>query len=111
MQQTTLHLKTRHFPVGESERLLLREMPAQDACSWDRTGMLTVGNPLEVVQGVAAALDPTLPALKAAKQSGANVLVTHHPVFLDPPTSFVPASIQRSYFWCCRSLCSSANRV
>lgn len=90
---TTLASKNSTLLVGDLERLLLREMPAQDACSWDRTGML-VGNPLEVVQGVAVALDPTLPALKAAKQSGANVLVTHHPVFLDPPTSFVPASIQ-----------------
>ena len=89
----TLAPKNTALLVGDLERLLLREMPAQDACSWDRTGML-VGNPLEVVQGVAIALDPTLPAIKAAKQSGANVLVTHHPVFLDPPTSFVPASIQ-----------------
>ncbi len=79
--------------VGELERALLCKMPADDACSWDRTGML-VGNPLDIVQGVAIALDPTLPALKVAEQAGANVLVTHHPVFLEAPTSFLPASIQ-----------------
>ena len=79
--------------VGDLERLLLREMPAADACSWDRTGML-VGNPLDTVQGVAIALDPTIPALKAAKQAGANVLLTHHPVFIDAPDTFTPASIQ-----------------
>ena len=79
--------------VGELENYLLREMPARDACSWDRTGML-VGNPLDVVRGVAIALDPTIPTLKAAKEAGANVVVTHHPVFIDAPDSFVPASIQ-----------------
>lgn len=79
--------------VGELEKLLLREMPARDACSWDRTGML-VGNPLDVVRGVAVALDPTIPTLQAAQEAGANVLVTHHPVFIDAPDSFIPASIQ-----------------
>lgn len=79
--------------VGDLEKALLRKMPAKDACSWDRTGML-VGNPFEVVSGVAVALDPTIPALETAHQAGANVLVCHHPVFLDAPTSFVPASMQ-----------------
>ena len=54
--------------VGELERALLCKMPADDACSWDRTGML-VGNPLDIVQGVAIALDPTLPALKGGRAS------------------------------------------
>lgn len=79
--------------VGELEKALLKSTPAADACSWDRTGML-VGDPLDTVRGVAIALDPTIPALEAALHAGANVLVTHHPVFIDAPESFVPASIQ-----------------
>lgn len=79
--------------VGELERFLLQKMPAADACEWDRTGML-VGNPLDVVRGVAVALDPTLFALEEAYRCGANVLLTHHPVFLDPPTSFLPFDAQ-----------------
>lgn len=79
--------------VGELERALLCEMPAADACSWDRTGML-VGDPTQTVQGVAVALDPTIPALEAAYRAGANVLLTHHPVFLDPPELFVPYGVQ-----------------
>ncbi len=75
--------------VGELERELLRKMPAADACSWDRTGML-VGNPMDTVRGVAVALDPTVAALEEAHLHGANVLLTHHPVFLDPPTTFMP---------------------
>lgn len=75
--------------VGELERELLRKMPAADACSWDRTGML-VGDPMDAVRGVAVALDPTIPALEEAHLRGANVLLTHHPVFLDAPVSFMP---------------------
>lgn len=88
----TLFSKNTILTVGMLEKLLLRKLPASDACSWDRTGML-VGDPLDTVKGVAVALDPTIPALKAAKAVGANVLVTHHPVFLDPPTCFLPSSL------------------
>ncbi len=79
--------------VGDLERALLSEMPAADACDWDRTGML-VGDPADTIQKVAIALDPTIPALDAAYKAGANVLVTHHPVFLDPPIMFTPSSAQ-----------------
>ena len=64
---TIASLKT-SLLVGELEKFLLREMPARDACSWDRTGML-VGNPLDVVRGVAVALDPTIPTLQAAQEA------------------------------------------
>lgn len=89
----TIAPKNTSLLVGELEKILLQEMPSGDACSWDRTGML-VGNPLEVVRGVAIALDPTIPTIKAAKEAGANVLVTHHPMFLEAPDSFVPDVIQ-----------------
>lgn len=79
--------------VGELERELLAKMPAADAEPWDRTGML-VGNPMDVVRGVAVALDPTIYAVEEAQRRGANVLLTHHPVFLDAPTSFIPEGAQ-----------------
>lgn len=77
--------------TGALERALLAEFPADDAEPWDRTGM-TVGDPARLVQGVAVALDPTVEAIEAAADRGANVLVTHHPAFLAPPSSFKPAS-------------------
>lgn len=77
--------------TGALERALLAEFPAADAEPWDRTGM-TVGDPARLVQGVAVALDPTVEAIEAAADLGANVLVTHHPAFLAPPSSFKPAS-------------------
>lgn len=77
--------------TGALERALLAEFPAADAEPWDRTGM-SVGDPARLVTGVAVALDPTVEAIETAANIGANVLVTHHPAFLAPPDSFMPAS-------------------
>ncbi len=77
--------------IGELESLLLGKYPAEDAEDWDRTGLL-VGDPLAPVEGVAVALDPTLPALLQAREAGANVLLTHHPAFLHAPERFLPGA-------------------
>ncbi len=77
--------------IGALERALLERFPAQDAESWDRMGLL-VGDRSKAVNGVACALDPTIAAIEAAAAAGANVLLTHHPAFLEAPTSFSPAS-------------------
>lgn len=77
--------------IGQLERALLAQFPASDAESWDRTG-LVVGDPGEPVRKVAIALDPTISAIEEAARSGANVLVTHHPPFLDAPNQFQPAN-------------------
>ena len=74
-----LRTKSFQLSVGALEQALLAEFPAADAEEWDRTGLL-VGDPAAPVRAVAVALDPT------------NVLVTHHPAYLTPPTSFQPAS-------------------
>lgn len=79
----------RVWTVGALERALLERLPADDAESWDRTGLLA-GDASAGVRGVAVALDPTVEAVRAAVAAGANVLVTHHPAFLDPPTVFGP---------------------
>lgn len=75
--------------VGELEQKLLELVPADAAEDWDRTGML-VGNPNDEVRGIAVALDPNNAALDFAQNHGANVLLTHHPLFLDPPTEVKP---------------------
>lgn len=81
---------TAAMTVGCLENALLRMFPAEDAEEWDRTGML-VGDAAQAVTGVCVALDPTVDAIRETHAMGANVLVTHHPLFLDPPASLAPA--------------------
>lgn len=76
--------------VGELELELLSRFPRGDAEPWDRTGLL-VGDPAELVTGVAVALDPSIGAIRAAEKAGANVVLTHHPAFIDPPERFSPS--------------------
>lgn len=76
--------------VGLLEKALLERYPRADAESWDRMG-LVVGDPSEPVRGVCVALDVTQAAIGAAAACGANVLLTHHPVFLNPPATISPS--------------------
>lgn len=87
----TLSAPQTRLSIGQLERALLERFPAADAEDWDRMGLL-VGDPARLVSGVACALDPTVAAIEAAAGAGANVLLTHHPAFLMPPTSFKPAA-------------------
>lgn len=80
---------TRTWTIGALEAALLKEFPAEDAESWDRTG-LTVGERALPATRVALALDPTVAAIEDAARAGADVLVTHHPAYLAAPDAFAP---------------------
>ena len=75
--------------VGDLEHRLLALYPRADAEEWDRMGIL-VGDAGATVKGVAVALDVTQDAIAACVKLGANVLLTHHPAFLDPPETIAP---------------------
>lgn len=79
------------WSIGGLERALLERYPRSDAEDWDRTGLL-VGDPFEEAKGVAVALDATCRAVRNAAAAGANVLLTHHPAYLDPPQRIRPAA-------------------
>ena len=90
MESGVIARPDRPITVGQLELNLLSRFPKRDAEEWDRTGLLA-GDPAALVSGVAVALDPTADAIAAAKDAGANVLLTHHPAFLDPPEAFSPS--------------------
>lgn len=50
---------------------------------WDRPG-LQVGDPDARVDAVLVAVDPSPPALAQARSHGVQLLLTHHPLLLDP---------------------------
>ena len=74
--------------VGDLERLLFEVYPASDALYDDRNGLL-VGDPLAKVGSIAIALDAMVDTIEVAAAYGCNVLITHHPVFWNPPTLFL----------------------
>ena len=57
--------------------------PPDTADSWDAVG-LVAGDPSSPVRRVLFAVDPTLPVAQEAAAWGADLLVTHHPLFLKP---------------------------
>ena len=76
--------------VSELEHALLARYPKIDAEGWDHVG-LSVGDPDDEIHGVACALDATEANVHRALESGANVLLTHHPIYIKAPEAFCPA--------------------
>ena len=76
--------------VGMLERRLGARFPEEDGEAWDTYGM-TVGDPDAPVNTVAVALDATVSAIRMAAELGADVLVTHHPLFMEPPERISPS--------------------
>ena len=55
--------------------------PSSTAASWDRVGLVT-GDPEQPVRRIHAAVDPTLEVIAQARDAGADLLITHHPLLL-----------------------------
>ena len=58
-----------------------RLYPPATAQSWDRVGLVT-GDPDQPVRRVHLAVDPTLAVIEEARDLGADLLLTHHPLLL-----------------------------
>lgn len=74
--------------VGALEKYLFGCFPEEYAEPWDKCGLL-VGDAAARVRGVAIALDPNVETIERAAEQGCNVLLTHHPAFINPPDRFV----------------------
>ncbi len=79
--------------VRNLERELLEQFPASDAEPWDHVG-IACGDYAADVKRVAVALDANEYSVRAAHDAGANVLVTHHPVYLKAPDAFGPSTAE-----------------
>lgn len=73
----------RELTAGDIVQLIDSVAPFAGAASWDRVG-LQVGARSASVEGVHVAIDPTVAAIEATRARGADVLVSHHPLILEP---------------------------
>lgn len=74
--------------VADFEKYLFGMFPEEHCEPWDRSGLL-VGDSSTEVKGVAIALDPQVETIDKAAARGCNVLLTHHPAYLDAPDRIV----------------------
>lgn len=60
--------------------------------SWDNSGLL-IGDPERQISRASLALDATCATVTAAKENGAELLITHHPVIFSPIKKILADSI------------------
>jgi dinuclear metal center YbgI/SA1388 family protein len=80
--------------VGLVHKLYAPEL-AED---WDNVG-LQVGDPAASLDRVMVSLDPGLSAVQAAKDAGAQALVTHHPLLFRPIKRLTPEDAVGQVLW------------
>lgn len=68
------------------------------AADWDNVG-LQVGDPGASLERVMVALDPSLSAIQAARDAGAQALVTHHPLLFRPIKRLTPEDAVGQALW------------
>lgn len=65
--------------------------PAALAAEWDRVG-LQAGDGEKEITSIVVALDADEPTIEHSLSAGADLLVTHHPLFKDAPQRFIDGS-------------------
>lgn len=82
--------KERTVRIQDLVGLIHSLFPPSLAEEWDNCG-LQIGDPAAEVRRVLVALDPSEAALAQAVESGAELLLTHHPLLLRPLRNVTPA--------------------
>ena len=65
--------------VNDIELFLNEVFPSENALSYDNVGLIA-GDREKAVSAIVISLDLTSKAIAAAKECGANLIVTHHPI-------------------------------
>ncbi len=60
-----------------------KSFPLDNACSWDNVGLI-IGNREKSVSKALLALDFDINVAKEAKEKGAEIIITHHPILFSP---------------------------
>jgi dinuclear metal center YbgI/SA1388 family protein len=84
--------------LGDVVDLLHRWFPPSTAAGWDAAGLVQ-GDPSAPCEKVLLAVDPVLPVADEAAAWGADLLVTHHPLFLKPVHGFAPTTPKGRTLW------------
>ncbi|MBI5442168.1 MAG: Nif3-like dinuclear metal center hexameric protein [Deltaproteobacteria bacterium] len=88
--------KRRGAPLSRIVQAIEAVAPLGLSEDWDRSG-LQVGDPNAAVRTVLISLDPSAAAVAEAARIGAELIVTHHPLLLEPlrnlDLSFAPARV------------------
>jgi len=77
--------------LADVVELLDEQYPPATAESWDAVG-LTLGDPDQAVHRVLLAVDPVRAVVDEAVERAAQLLVTHHPLFLRPVHGFAEST-------------------
>ena len=82
--------------ISNVMKILNEWAPEADAQEWDNVGLL-VGSEEDELTGILVALDVTTAIANEAKDSGLNLIITHHPIIFSPLYSLrkdeYPASV------------------
>lgn len=72
--------------LADVVELLEQRYPPNSAASWDAVG-LVAGDPAAPVQRIVFAVDPAVAVAREALAAGADLLITHHPLYLSGTTT------------------------
>jgi dinuclear metal center YbgI/SA1388 family protein len=75
--------------VDQILTLVGKQAPAVLAYAWDRVGLL-IGSPGQEVNKLVVALEASEAVLKGAKEVGAQMVLSHHPILFQPVERFCP---------------------
>ncbi|WP_102400170.1 Nif3-like dinuclear metal center hexameric protein [Haloimpatiens massiliensis] len=79
--------------VKDIEEIMENYAPSKFKESYDNVGLM-VGDKEDEIKGILIALDCTLKVIEEAKEKGCNLILTHHPLIFNKPSSITKDTLQ-----------------